>query len=112
MLKPKTFATGATAKTDRIVVAELLQAGYPVRALVHHEEGRNAGRKVQGAEIAAAVAALMDRVRRYTALPRNRRTPGNRLRQFAPDSAVWRCEQVMARPQRCAALAELRALRV
>jgi len=32
---------------------------------------------------------------------------GNRLRQFAPESAMWRCEQVMARPQRRAALAGL-----
>ncbi len=68
MLKPKTFATGATGKAgSSIVVAELLQAGYPVRALVHHEEGRSAGRKGQGAEIAVAVAALIDGVPRYAA---------------------------------------------
>jgi uncharacterized protein YbjT (DUF2867 family) len=72
MLKPKTCATGVSGKTGSIVVAELLQAGYPVRALVHHEEGRSAGRKGRGAEIAVAVAAPMGRAPRYAAACRTR----------------------------------------
>ena len=32
MLKPKILVTGATGKTGSLVVAELLRAGYPVRA--------------------------------------------------------------------------------
>jgi len=91
MLKPKTFATGATGKTGSIVVAELLQAGYPVRALVHHEEGRSAGRKGQGAEIAVAVAAPMDRAPRYAeacrtrgAMPVARLGSHHQSREFEP----------------------------
>jgi NAD(P)H dehydrogenase (quinone) len=38
MLKPRILVTGATGKTGSVVVAELLQAGYPVGqrcALLH-----------------------------------------------------------------------------
>src|SRR6185437_3268343 len=42
MLKPRILVTGATGKTGSVVVAELLKAGYPVRALVHQEDGRSA----------------------------------------------------------------------
>jgi NAD(P)H dehydrogenase (quinone) len=34
MIKPRILVTGATGKTGRVVVAELLNAGYPVRAMV------------------------------------------------------------------------------
>jgi nucleoside-diphosphate-sugar epimerase len=42
MLKPRILVTGATGKTGSVVVAELLKAGYPVRAMVHREDGRSA----------------------------------------------------------------------
>jgi NAD(P)H dehydrogenase (quinone) len=54
MLKPKILVTGATGKTGSVVVAELLKAGYPVRALVHREDGRSGRLKALGAEIAVA----------------------------------------------------------
>jgi NAD(P)H dehydrogenase (quinone) len=38
MLKPRILVTGATGKTGSVVVAELLMAGYRVRAMVHREE--------------------------------------------------------------------------
>ena len=54
MPKPRILVTGATGKTGSVVVAELLQAGYPVRAMVHRHDGRSARLKAQGAEIAVA----------------------------------------------------------
>jgi len=42
MIKPRIIVTGATGKTGSVVVAELLKAGYTVRALVHREDGRRA----------------------------------------------------------------------
>ena len=53
MTKPRIIVTGATGKTGSVVVTELLKAGYPVRAMVHREDGRSARLKAQGAEIAA-----------------------------------------------------------
>src|SRR6266576_1285918 len=47
MLKPRIIVTGATGKTGSVVVSELLKAGYPVRALVHREDGRR--RATEGA---------------------------------------------------------------
>ena len=43
MTKPRIIVTGATGKTGSAVTTELLKAGYPVRALVHREDGRSAG---------------------------------------------------------------------
>src|SRR3984893_9602450 len=62
MLKPRILVTGATGKTGSVVVAELLQAGYPVRAMVHREDGRSARLKAQGAEIAIADMSDVERV--------------------------------------------------
>src|ERR1700739_315414 len=62
MFKPKILVTGATGKTGIVVVAELLKAGYPVRALVHREDGRSARLKGQGAEIAVADLSDAERV--------------------------------------------------
>ena len=39
MIKPRILVTGATGKTGRVVVTELLKAGYRVRAMVHREDG-------------------------------------------------------------------------
>src|SRR5262245_38267161 len=52
MLKPRILVTGATGRTGSVVVAELLQAGYRVRAMVHRQDARSAQLRAQGAEIA------------------------------------------------------------
>src|SRR5919197_5993595 len=62
MIKPRIIVTGATGKTGRVVVSELLKAGYPVRALVHKEDGRSANLKAQGAELAVADMSDVERV--------------------------------------------------
>jgi NAD(P)H dehydrogenase (quinone) len=62
MTKPRIIVTGATGKTGSVVVAELLAAGFPVRALVHREDGRSARLKGQGAEIAVADLSDVERV--------------------------------------------------
>ena len=62
MVKPRIIVTGATGKTGSIVVTELLKAGYPVRALVHREDGRSARLKAQGAEVAVADMSDAERI--------------------------------------------------
>ncbi len=62
MIKPKIIVTGAAGKTGSVVVKELLQAGYPVRALVRAEDDRSARMKAQGAEIAIADMSDVERV--------------------------------------------------
>ncbi len=62
MTKPRIIVTGATGKTGSVVVSELLKAGYPVRALVHKEDGRSAHLKAQGAELAVADMSDVERV--------------------------------------------------
>jgi NAD(P)H dehydrogenase (quinone) len=62
MTHPRIIVTGAAGKTGSIVATELLKAGYPVRALVHREDGRSARLKAQGAEIAVADMSDVERV--------------------------------------------------
>jgi uncharacterized protein YbjT (DUF2867 family) len=62
MIKPRILVTGATGKTGSVVVAELLNAGYPVRAMVHREDNRTAQLKAQGAEIAIAEMSDVERI--------------------------------------------------
>lgn len=62
MIKPRIVVTGATGKTGSVVIAELLKAGYPVRAMVHREDGRSARLRAQGAEIAVADMSDVERV--------------------------------------------------
>ena len=62
MIKPRIIVTGATGKTGGVVVAELLKAGYPVRALVHRQDGRSAQLEAQGAEIAVTNLSDVERV--------------------------------------------------
>ncbi len=45
MIKPRIIVTGATGKTGRVVVAELLKTGYPVRAMVHRKDARSAWKR-------------------------------------------------------------------
>src|ERR1700730_3400018 len=62
MIKPRIIVTGATGKTGSVVVAELLKAGYRVRAMVRREDGRSARLKEHGAEIAVAEMSDVERV--------------------------------------------------
>src|SRR5215469_655611 len=62
MTRPRIFVTGATGKTGSAVVAELLKASYPVRAMVHREDGRSARLRAQGAEIAVVDISDLERV--------------------------------------------------
>ena len=62
MIKPRILVTGATGKTGSVVVSELLKTGYPVRALVHREDGRSAGLRALGAEMAVADMRDVERV--------------------------------------------------
>src|SRR5262249_53939697 len=62
MIKPRIIVTGATGKTGSVVASELLKTGYPVRALVHREDGRSTQLKAQGAEIAVADMSDVERV--------------------------------------------------
>jgi len=71
MLKPRILVTGATGKTGSVVAAELLHAGYRVRALVHRQDARSAQLRAKGAEIALGdmsdaehVAEALDDVQR------------------------------------------------
>ena len=50
MTHPRILVTGATGKTGSLVVAELLTAGYPVRAMVHREDARSKRLRALGAE--------------------------------------------------------------
>jgi NAD(P)H dehydrogenase (quinone) len=61
-MKPRIVVTGATGKTGSVVVAELLKAGYPLRALVHREDARSARLRAQGAEVVVAEMSDVERV--------------------------------------------------
>ena len=62
MIKPRILVTGATGKTGSLVASELLNAGYPVRALVRREDGRSAQLKAQGAQVAVADMSDVERI--------------------------------------------------
>jgi NAD(P)H dehydrogenase (quinone) len=54
MIKPKILVTGATGKTGRAVVHELLAQGVPVRAMVRTLDPRSAALRARGAEVVVA----------------------------------------------------------
>jgi uncharacterized protein YbjT (DUF2867 family) len=54
MTRPKILVTGATGKTGGAVAAQLLAAGWPVRAMVRGEDGRSEALRNAGAEIVIA----------------------------------------------------------
>jgi uncharacterized protein YbjT (DUF2867 family) len=58
MSRPTILVAGATGKTGGAVASELLQLGWPVRALVRVQDARSERLRAQGAEI--AVADLFD----------------------------------------------------
>jgi len=62
MNKQRIIVTGATGKTGSVVVAELLKAGYPVRAMVHREDDRSARLRAQGAEVVIADMSDVERI--------------------------------------------------
>src|SRR5262249_11901366 len=62
MTKPRIIVTGATGKTGSVVVAELLAAGYPVRAMVRREDPRSARLRALGAEIAVVDMCDVERI--------------------------------------------------
>ncbi len=62
MIKPRIIVTGATGKTGSLVLSELLNAGYPVRAIVHREDGRSARLKAQGAEVRVSDVSDVERI--------------------------------------------------
>src|SRR5262249_4643294 len=49
-------------KTGSLVVAELLEAGHPVRAMVRREDARSARLKARGVEIAIADMSDVERI--------------------------------------------------
>ena len=53
MKQPKILVTGATGKTGRAVVDELLAKGVPVRAVVHSKDARSTALERKGAETVA-----------------------------------------------------------
>ena len=76
MMRPKVLVTGATGRTGAVVVTELLEAGYPVRAMVRCRDERTAALHARGVEIAVAdmcdterVSAAMHGVQRAYWLP-------------------------------------------
>jgi len=76
MTRPKILVAGATGRTGAVVVSELLEAGYPVRALVRRQDERSAALRARGVEIAVGnmtdverVAAAMQGVQRAYWLP-------------------------------------------
>jgi NAD(P)H dehydrogenase (quinone) len=62
MTRPKILVTGATGRTGGAVIAELLKAGYPVRALVRREDARAVALRARGVEIAVANIVDVERV--------------------------------------------------
>src|SRR6516162_7221723 len=54
MIKPKILVTGATGKTGRAVVTQLLAKGYPVRATVRVQDARSDLLRRRGAEVVVA----------------------------------------------------------
>ena len=51
MSKPLILVTGATGKTGANVVEQLIERGFPVRALAHRRDGRSQRLEVLGAEV-------------------------------------------------------------
>ena len=62
MTPPKILVTGATGQTGGVVVSQLLEAGYPVRAMVRREDQRSVALKARGVEIAVADMCDAERV--------------------------------------------------
>ena len=62
MIRPKVLVAGATGRTGAVVVSELLKAGYPVRALVRHQDERSAVLRARGVEMAFGNMTDVERV--------------------------------------------------
>jgi uncharacterized protein YbjT (DUF2867 family) len=101
MLKPRILVTAATGKTGAATVLELLAQGFPVRALVRHQDARSQRLRQAGAEIvlgsmedATDLAAAMTGVQRAYYCPPL--TPGTlrRATLFAAMAVEARLEAV------------------
>ncbi len=66
MSKPSILVTAATGKTGAATATQLLEKGYPVRALVHRVDGRSRRLAAAGAEI--VVGSMEDMVDLQAAL--------------------------------------------
>jgi NAD(P)H dehydrogenase (quinone) len=60
--KARILVTGATGKTGAVVASELLQAGHPVRAMVHREDARSSRLRALGAEVVICDLSDVERV--------------------------------------------------
>ncbi|HET9375360.1 MAG TPA: NAD(P)H-binding protein [Chthoniobacterales bacterium] len=54
MINPKILVTGATGRTGRVVVTQLLAKGWPVRAAVRVRDARSDLLQCRGAEVVVA----------------------------------------------------------
>jgi NAD(P)H dehydrogenase (quinone) len=67
MINPKILVTGATGRTGRVVVTQLLAKGWPVRAAVRVRDARRDLLQCRGAEVVVAdifdPGQLMDAMR-------------------------------------------------
>jgi NAD(P)H dehydrogenase (quinone) len=67
MINPKILVTGATGRTGRVVVTQLLAKGWPVRAAVRVRDARSDLLQCRGAEVVVAdifdPGQLMDAMR-------------------------------------------------
>ena len=61
--KPLILVTGATGKTGQPVVEQLIQRGYPVRALVHRIDQRSKELEALGAEVVQGDFLVLDSMR-------------------------------------------------
>ena len=62
MTRPKILVTGATGRTGAAVVSQLLEAGYPVRAMVRREDARATALRARGVDVAVAEITDVERV--------------------------------------------------
>ena len=87
------LVTGATGRTGGQVAAQLLAAGYPLRAYVRREDARSAALKAAGAEI--ATAAIVDAVFNSAAFVTNVAAAATSITLAANDAAgVTACATV------------------
>jgi nucleoside-diphosphate-sugar epimerase len=78
--RPKILVTGATGKTGRAVVAQLLEKGFPVRAIVRSRDGRSQRLERLGTETVVADLFDVDQtLMQFSLVPL---TPGYDFQQF------------------------------
>jgi NAD(P)H dehydrogenase (quinone) len=105
-MNPTILVTGATGKTGLPTVKELLARGFPVRALVHREDGRSQALRDLGAEVVpgsledlGALSAAMAGVHRAYFCPPLLPGTLRRATLFAAAAAEARLEVVVVLSQ-------------